>query len=241
MVQAVAARTAAAIRVVDIFPSNVSGTAAYFCIRFGFLIGTLADSNDFLLIATIPMHKPPRHCRGADFAPRVPPALRCVLLKPRKVQGEDCPAVARIGIGNNTQARNQGAIRNRRFGRAEVPLRRAYSRIMLFRFIGPGAASLALAVTATLPLLAVACDEPTARPTAPHAEGDHSKIASKPGDVKETKPPATGWNTSGLSDAELSKRLILRCHARPQLCAKQPDEADPGPPRDPASGKGPPQ
>lgn len=112
---------------------------------------------------------------------------------------------------------------------------------MLFRFIGPGAASLALAVTATLPLLAVACDEPTARPTAPHAEGDRSRIASKPGDVKETKPPATGWNTSGLSDAELAKRLILRCHARPQLCAKQPDEADPGPPRDPASDKGPPR
>jgi hypothetical protein len=228
------------MRFMDIFPSNVSGTAAYFYIRFGFLIGTFANSND-LLMTHYTMDQSLRQCPGADLVPRMPPALRCVLPKLRKVQCGDCPAVARIGIGNNTQARNQGAIRNRRFGRAEVPLRRAYSRIMLFRFIGHGAASLALAVTATLPLLAVACDEPAARPTAPHAEGDRSRITSKPGDVKETKPPATGWNTSGLSDAELSKRLILRCHARPQLCAKQPNEADPGPPRDPASDKGPPQ
>jgi hypothetical protein len=111
---------------------------------------------------------------------------------------------------------------------------------MLLRFIAGWASSLAFAVTATLPLPSLACDETTQQAGAPKAEGDHFKIASKPGDVKETKPPASAWNTSGLSDSDVWKRAMLRCRARPELCAKQP-EAGSEPPPDPASGQGPPQ
>jgi hypothetical protein len=113
------------------------------------------------------------------------------------------------------------------------------------------AASAALAVAATLlPLPSLAAEstdaEPSnrsappagasAQPSAPGATAARSKIASTPGAVKDAPPPVS--NASGLSDADLAKRIILRCRTRPELCAKQPNEGEVEPPVGPALDDG---
>jgi hypothetical protein len=111
---------------------------------------------------------------------------------------------------------------------------------VLLRFIATRVSSLALSVVAAaLSLPAVACEDAAAQSSASKSEDAHSKVASNPGNAKAT--PANGWNSSGLSDAEVWKRTMARCRARPELCVKQPDGGDSEPPRDPPSDKGPSQ
>jgi hypothetical protein len=127
----------------------------------------------------------------------------------------------------------------------------AEARKMRFRPTAAGAASIALAVAATLlPWPSLAGESPdaepsnrsappvgtTAQPSAPDATADRSKIATTPGAVKDTPPPVS--DASGLSGADLAKRIILRCRTRPELCAKQPNEGEVEPPNGPAADDG---
>jgi hypothetical protein len=111
--------------------------------------------------------------------------------------------------------------------------------------------SIVLAVGAMLlpPLGAASTNEVETKQSAPSGDGtvaprgatngefDSSKSAGNQSAVKDTTSSAA--NARGLSDADLAKRILMRCRARPELCMKRHDDAQGEPPRGPASDNGP--
>jgi hypothetical protein len=97
---------------------------------------------------------------------------------------------------------------------------------MKIRLPAACAGSIVLAVATTLlpwPSLGAASTDVAPTNQSAAAGYNPSKPAGKQKARKDAHPSAA--NASGLSDSDLSKRIVLRCRTRPQLCAKGPDKA----------------
>jgi hypothetical protein len=68
----------------------------------------------------------------------------------------------------------------------------------------------------------------SAPPGAP--DGDHSKPAGKPNDVKDTKLPASASGKPKLSNRELARKRMERCRTHPESCVQRRDKSKGEPP-----------